>query len=340
MRDQHGFALLELIAAAIIATLLAVWASNTLVNKVNDASAQASAVWMLAVKQSVHGYIQRHVGALLQADHAGALNQSGYGDWAQPKLSELKSDGLLSPGFPESVSPGAGAFIRLVRHGTCPGASCRLEALVYSKQPFLLPASAQVDEQMVAQWMMAAQGWGGWVSRAQPHLLRGAAFEMPNPPAPGPVLPPGTVALAITSEQLAHLDFLRVGDGRDPDFHGGATVQGDINTKSDLHVQQYLHLGAQARLYEPCADNAAVAREVNGGLLVCRGNMWRPSSRTGSGGYSINLIYGCNTRANASTENPVTGTCGCPGQSVAVLIADSGPQVFPEGRTLGYLCVD
>src|SRR5690606_3287736 len=100
--------------------------------------------------------------------------------------------------------------------GVCPGQTCRVEALMYSKRPLLL-SGGQVDEQMVAQWILAAQGWGGSVTPAQPDLVRGAAFQMPNPPIPGPALPPGTVALAITSDQLSHLVFLRVGDLRDPD---------------------------------------------------------------------------------------------------------------------------
>lgn len=339
MRGQKGFAILELMIAAIILTLLAVWASNTLVNRINDASAQASAAWMLAVNKSVHGYIRRHAGAMAQAQHSGALQPEGYADWSAPELFELKADGLLSRGFPESVSRGGGVSIRLIRDGVCPGPTCRLEALMYSKQPLLL-SRGRVDEQMVAQWILAAQGWGGSVTQAQPQLVRGAAFEMPNPPAPGAALPPGTVALAITSEQLSHLDFLRVGDLRDPDFQGTASVKGDISTQGGLRAQQYLHLGAQERLHGPCKDSTAVARGADGGLLVCSGKIWRPSSRTGSGGYSINLRYGCKTRSDASTENPVTGACSCPGLSTPVLIADSGPLEFPEGRTMGYLCVD
>src|SRR5690606_24707826 len=190
------------------------------------------------------------------------------------------------------------------------------------------------------QWLMAAQGWGGSVSASQPHLFRGAAFEMPNPVGPGMASPPGTVALAITAEQLDHLDFLRVRDSRDPQFRGTATIEGNVNALSDLHVVQYMHLGAEEELNSPCTDNTAITREINGGLLVCRENVWRSSSRTGGGGYSENLLYGCLTRAGGSTANPVTGICACPLGSSPVLISDSGPQAFPEGRTLGYLCVD
>ncbi|PLC54892.1 hypothetical protein CR155_05385 [Pollutimonas nitritireducens] len=340
MRMQQGFVMLELIVAAIVTTLVAVWATNTLVNKINDAQAQAGAVWMMSVKKSVHDYIGRYADALIQADDAGELNAKGYADWAAPTINELKADGLLTPGFPETVAAAGSAAVRLMRHGSCPGLSCRLEAIVYSTIPFRVSSGQQVNEQMVAQWLMAAQGWGGSVSTSQPHLFRGAAFQMPNPPGPGAALPPGTVALAITAEQLAHLDFLRVRDSRDPQFRGMATVEGNINARSDLHVAQYVHLGAQEELHSPCSADTAIARDKNGGLLVCRENVWRSSSRTGGGGYSVNLLYGCLTRAGGSTANPVTGTCGCPSGSNPVLISDSGPQAFPEGRTVGYLCVD
>lgn len=340
MRTQQGFVMLELVVAAIVTTLIAVWAGNTLVNKINDARAQASAVWMMSVKRSVHGYIERHADALIQAAHVGALSDQGYADWAAPTLAELKADGLLSSGFPETVAAAGSAAVRLMRHGSCPGLSCRLEAIVYSTSPFLLAANRQVDDQMVAQWLLAAQGWGGSVSISHPHLFRGAAFEMPNPVGSGAALPPGTVALAITAEQLDHLDFLRVRDSRDPQFRGMATVEGNINARSDLHVARYVHLGAQEELNSPCTADTAVAREIDGGLLVCRQNVWHSASRTGGGGYSMNLLYGCKTRAGASTENPVTGICDCPAGSNPVLISDSGPQAFPEGRTLGYLCVD
>ena len=340
MRAQQGFVMLELVVAAIVTTLVAVWAGNKLVNKINDARAQASAVWMMSVKRSVHGYIERYADALVQAGHMAALSDHGYGDWAAPALAELKADGLLSSGFPVAVAGAGSAAVRLVRHGTCPGLSCRLEAIVYSTSPFLTTAGQNVDDQMVAQWLLAAQGWGGSVSVSHPHLFRGAAFEMPNPVGAGAALPPGTVALAITSEQLDHLDYLRVRDSRDPQFQGMATVEGNINAQSDLHVGRYMHLGAQEELNSPCPADTAVAREIDGGLLVCRQNVWRSASRTGGGGYSTNLLYGCKTRSGASTENPVTGMCGCPVGSNPVLISDSGPQAFPEGRTLGYMCVD
>ncbi|NYT61338.1 prepilin-type N-terminal cleavage/methylation domain-containing protein [Alcaligenaceae bacterium] len=340
MRKQHGFALLELMITAILATLLAVWASNTLVNRISDASAQAHAAWMLVLQKSVHDYIQAHAGVLMHADHVAAMGQQGYADWAAPTLPELKAGGLLSSGFPESAFPGGGASVRLIRHGECPGPTCRVEALVYGNKPFLHAASLQVNEQMVAQWLMAAQGWGGSVTRHRPDRVSGAAFDIPNPPVAGSVLPPGTVALAITSGQLGLLDFLRVGDTRDPSFAGNATVRGNISTQGNLQAGQYLHLGAQAMLDGSCPDDTAVARDVKGGLLICQDGFWRSASRTGGGGFSMNMLYGCTTRAGAPTVNPVTGACSCPSTSTAVLISDSGPQAFPEGRTLGFLCVD
>src|SRR5690606_39321301 len=43
MRRQQGFVLLELIVAVLLAALLAGWGTQALINKINDAGAQAHA---------------------------------------------------------------------------------------------------------------------------------------------------------------------------------------------------------------------------------------------------------------------------------------------------------
>lgn len=340
MRAQRGFFMLELIIAAIIATLLAVWGAHSLVNKINDASAQSAAAWMLVVRKAASGYIERYAIELAQADDAVPAGLAGYSDWSAPSLSELKAASLLSASFPASINPGTGASIKLLREGNCPGTGCRVSALVHSNAPFVTHPDGRVDEQMVAQWTMAAQGWGGSVNPHRPDRITGAAFDLPNPPAGGTPYAPGTVALAITAEQGGTLDFLRVRDTRDPDFQGAVTVKGDIDTRADLRAARYVHVGAVQSLQQACAEDGAVALDLHGGLLVCRNNVWRASSRTGGGGYSTNLLYGCQNNPEHLTVNPVTGTCSCPKGSTAVLIADSGPQAFPQGRSMGFLCVD
>src|SRR3546814_6016603 len=71
-------------------------------------------------------------------------------------------------------------------------------------------------------------------------------FGFPNPPDAGiPALPVGTIAMAVTAEQLEGSRFLRVRDDRDPAFQGSASVQGNIGTQKSLMAGEYLFLGGR-----------------------------------------------------------------------------------------------
>lgn len=340
MNTQKGFALLELVVVALLATLLAVWASGTLVYRMDEVKAQAGAAWMLTVRQSVQRYIQRYAEYIASADADAVLAQRGYTNWATPTLAQLKADSLLPTAFPERVSPGDGASVQVLRSGACPGPDCRIQALVYSNKPLLQAGRTTVDQHMVAQWLMASQGWGGRVSSDHPQFVRGASFAFPNPVAGGERLPPGTVALAINGSESDESHFLRVRDSRNPDFQGSADVKGSITTGADMHVKRYLYLQTEEERFAPCNDDGAVAMEHNGGLLICRNNEWYTTNRYSGGGFSNNLSRGCYNSNGGSTANPRTGACSCPMGTAIVQISDSGPHAAPEGRTLGYLCVD
>ncbi len=345
MRRQQGFAMLELVVAVLVATLLVVWGASALVHKINDAAAQSSAVWMLAVKKGAQAYLERHAAQLVLASDAGDMAGLGYVDWTRPSLAELKADQLLPPGFPEHGAAGLGAAVAVMRGGVCPGEDCRLDALVYSTRAFAHSALGVVDEQMVAQWLMASQGWGGSVKSSRPHEVGGAAFAFPNPPLSGmDRLPMGTVAMAVTSEQLRGLDFLRVRDQRDPQFQGEASVKGDIHAQASLTVQKHLFVEAQHYFMTSCSADGAIASEPGGGLLVCRNGRWRSAGRRGAGGYMVNSKHGCRDAEGKSTANPITGDCSCPVGSKDLGISDSGSDAGSDpampGRTRGYICIE
>ncbi len=335
MQGQRGFVLLELVVGALIVTLLAVWGANTLARRMDEASAQNAAVWMLSVRGAALAYVGHYAAALTQADPSVPMAAQGYADWTAPTLDELKASGLLAMGFPDYVSLVGGADIRLLRAGDCPGSLCHLTVFVTSRRPLLRSNTDQVDEHMVALWLMAAQGLGGKVTEAHPQWLSGASFKYSNPPAASmPVMPPGTVVLVITPEQLGSSDFLRVGDNRDPDFQGGLTVQGDVAAAADVRVGRNVVLDGQAGWMEGCMDDGAISKDDNGGLLVCRGGLWQSTGR-GGGGYSLNGAGGC----TGAGMNPVTKDCSCPMRHTRVLISDSGSGVPAGDRVLGYLCV-
>lgn len=335
---QQGMALLELTVAAMLALLLVVWASHALQQRLVEASTSGQAAWMLTLRGALHGWLSRYELQVGQAGAANALASQGYADWSRPTLGELKADGLLDPGFPETGLPG-GVAVRVHRHGACPSADCRTDILVHSVEPYRTPGG-QADDARTAQWLLATEGWGAIVGSLAPERLRGPSVNYPNPPWAGPVLAPGTVALVLTSDQLATRDFLRLNDSRDPAFQGDASVAGQVNVAQDLQVHGYLRLQRQEVAGLPCAVDGAMARQAGGRPLVCLDSRWQVVGKAELGGYSTNQMWGCANNSGVPTANPATGDCSCPLGAATVQISDSGPQDFPTGRTIGYLCVE
>lgn len=346
---QRGFVLLELMVAGILMTLLVVWGSQSWMQRVRDAQAQALAAWMLAARSVAHDYLALHGAEIAVADTPAALTTQGYQDWAQPGWQELKASGVARAGFPESGALGMRLGIQVLRHGDCPGRACRLEALIHTLQPVRLSGHFQVDEGMIAQWLMATQGLGAVVWAHSSEILAGSTLRLPNPlPGVSQAWQPGVIALAVSLPAIAgggsgqagdSDDFLQVGDKRNPDFQGQATVQGDISTQSSLRAQRYLVLQDRNIEFQACAEEGALSLErFHNGLLLCRGHVWRSAGRAAGGGFSFNSLSGCADRDGVSTRNPITGGCACGAGYAAVQISDSGAHP-EEGRTQGYLCV-
>jgi len=310
--DHRGFALLELIVAALISTLLAVWAADMWVNRINDSVAQSSASWMRTAKTAAAHYLSRHGSTIRLAESATALNAQGYDNWARPTISELINQALLPQGFPARFASGPALALHILRSGMCPGQDCDLQALIYTEGA-LMPEIGSADyAAMQAQWILAARGEGGAVT----------------------ALPVGAVAMAVTVEQTQAMDFLKVKDERDPQFQATLSVQGTVTTEESLRAADTLWLGHRAFAQAPCSEDGLVARENFGGLLVCRGMRWVSAGGVGGGGFSVNSSTGC----TMDTMNPVTGACTCPTSYTAVRIADSGVDAG-AGRTRGYMCV-
>lgn len=336
---QRGHALLELALAMLIASLLAAWGVQALVNRMDDARAQSAAVWMDAVHKALIAYVRRHGPGMQAATDPGALAGHGFADWRSPTLPELVQAGLLSPGIPAAIPLTGAARVHVWRRGACPGDACAVEALVHGERPLRKASSGLPDEAMMAQWLLAAQGSGAAVHPGDPGRIRGSAFAFSSALPDGTVLPAGTVGMAVTAEHLALWSYLRVRDPRNPDFQGGLSVAGDVSGGGDVALAGELVIGAHREDSQACDTEDAVAHEARGGLLVCRHGRWRSASRTGGGGYGFNTIHGCETADGVSSANPVTDDCSCPWYAVPVRILDSGPRPYPEGRQYAYLCV-
>jgi type II secretory pathway pseudopilin PulG len=342
MRRQNGFALLELVIVALIATLLMVWGANAWVRRLDEAHAHSMAAWMLSIREGAKAYLRRHGVSMAQAALSDAQAVPGFQDWLNPTIAELKTAGLLATAFPEGGPGGMRAAIRILPAESCPGPDCVLQGLIHGVPALLDTQSGRVDARKIALWLMASQGHGGVVSSRDPAMVRGAAFGFANPPAPGmPALPVGTPAVAVTAgESSGDAAFLRVRDDRDPDFQGSASVRGDIRSTGSVAAGEYVLVGGRHAVRSSCSEEGAVAREAYRGLLVCQSGLWRSAGGSGGGGFSTNTVHGCFASGGLSTANPVTGSCNCPPGFAVVGISDSGSTASPDGRTRGYLCVE
>lgn len=338
-KGQGGYALLELTLAMLIASVLAAWGMQSLVNRIDDAEAQSAAVWMEAIYKAVVAYVRHHGTAIQSAAGPAVLSAQGFADWQRPTVQEFVHARFLSPGIPVATRLTGAARISVWRRGECPGDHCVVEALVHGERPLARSPGGSPDQAMIAQWLLAAQGNGAAVHADDPSRLRGAAFALSNVLPDGTVLPMGTVGMAVTAEHLPLWSYLRVRDPRDPDFQGGLSVQGDVLGGGDVALSGQLVIGAQGHDGEDCATDNAVVHEAEGGLLVCRLGRWRAASRGGGGGFAYNTLHGCAGADGVSTVNPLTGACSCPWYAVAVRFLDTGPRPYPEGRQYAYLCV-
>jgi len=330
----RGFALLELTVAVLIATLLAVFAADRIKQKASENAAENHAVWMTAVRQATVRYLEHHAVSLVEQGPTALI--PGYLDPFSPTVAELRAARLLSPGFPLHGAWGIGATVRIVASDDCPSQGCNIEAVVHSDRPLGKNSQHSHDPYLLAHWLMSTAGRGGAVHSQSPSVIHGAGFSFPNPPDVRiAALPVGTVVLAITAEQMQQLAYLKVGDERDPQFQGSASIAGGTSVGAALAVSEHLHIGAAALAHSACVTEGAIVQEAFGGLLICRAGLWKTAGGRGGGGYSMNSLTGC-TSAGA---NPVTGGCSCPPGYGTVRIADSTSAIPAEGRTRGYLCV-
>ncbi len=346
-RAQRGSLLLEFMVAAVLGLVLAVWAGHEWAQRARALQARSLAAWMGVARDAAEAFLARHAAELAAAGAADALAGQGYADWTAPRWDELRSAGLLAGGW-QAMGPLRRTLgVRVMRDGACPGASCRVWALVHARPALRTPAGG-VDEALVAEWLQAAEGRGLVVWPHRPGFLGGAGLRVPVPEegvadwAPGVVAlaaraPPGQGGEAGTGDADA---YLRVRDARDPDFQGDVTVQGVVRSGTRLAARDSLQFERGWSVGEACAPEGVLGRVRDGvGVLACRRGIWSLLARPAGGGYMLNSRRGCLNATGGTSANPVTGTCACPTGYVMAQVAESGSIMAPEGLTMGFLCL-
>ncbi|VCU69071.1 hypothetical protein PIGHUM_01131 [Pigmentiphaga humi] len=222
---QRGLTLVEVAIAASIAMMLAVFAAGRFVQEVDDAAAQATGTYLLAIKGAMDGYLVRHYEAMARGEDI-----AGVAAPLAPSLPELRQAGLLHAGFPDLTPFNQAPAVRVERSGDCPGSGCRLDALVYTATPVRTAASAEPDRSLLAQVVLSSGGYGGAAYPEQPGLIRGTAFSVPNPLG-GTA---GIVGVQASLDTTMFNQFVRMRDSRNPDLQGMLDVRGAVTLHDTL----------------------------------------------------------------------------------------------------------
>lgn len=343
---QRGFSLLGLALTLALTSMIAIWASSQLVQRIEDAAARSTGVWLTQVRQAAADVLKQHFAALAKGEPPqGEAGVPLFADPYAPTVAELRASAHLPADFPERAAMGFAARINIAKSEACPGERCRIDALIYSAKPLLKAGKHAPDLIGIAAVIDAAQGYGGAVWPEAPGRVRGAAFSFPNPWVAGaPALSAGTVALwaglgaqAETDRPPAMPDlsaYVKIGDARDPNLSGALTVA------SSIRAGAYISVGARAVARQPCrVATGTIASTHDGELLTCQAGLWQRASSGFGGAYSSNYPHGCKHYSGISTANPVTGQCSCPPGFAAVIVSAGGKWTESEGWTTGYVCV-
>lgn len=343
---QRGSLLLEVMLVAALSLAAAIWAGQEWAQRARVMQAQALAAWMEPARAAAKAYLQRHAAALQQAVAPQDLAAHGIADWTAPDWAELQAAGLLPEGWQDHGPLRQTLALRVSRAGHCPQSPCQVQALIGTRGG-LLRSDGRVDDALVAEWLLAAQGRGLVLWPHDPLHFRGAGRRVARPA--DEFWEPGAVALAADVTRAVddaapgasetETDFLRVRDTRNPDFQGDASVLGTIRSGAWVRAQEGLVMEQGWIGNSPCAVDGAVGRDGRyAGLLVCRQGVWQQLARPAGGGYMVNSRQGCSSVTGQATTNPLTGSCNCSAGYTRVQVAESGALAAPEGLTQGFVC--
>lgn len=268
---QRGFVMLEIMAGLAIMIGIAMWAAYQSTQEVKETIAEATGRYMLNVRGAVLDLLSEQNAFLTGVDTsafpAGTVAPAPAWLASAPtqtitvqQLKMLRADGspgYLNTGFPELTQFGGEVRVRIDRAGTCPGASCRLDALVYS-------TVAEEDVRQISKAVQAADGYGGYSWRSEPDRIRGALFNLPNPQ--GSVA--GILGVVASLDTTMFNQFVRQADTRHIYLNNQLTVAGQVTTSTGYAYDTNVSSG------DVCAVEGLYAESARKSLAVCLGGTW------------------------------------------------------------------
>lgn len=348
---QGGFAIFELVFVIMVATLIGVWGASAWMRQIDDATAQATGVWLLNVKKAVDQMLKRESDVLTGIVDARP-GEFRYRDTWHPTIGELIQAGHLPKGFTLKPPLGFEIGIRvLTPQGDCHEQGCKIEAWVFAQPSNTQPEVAS-DLTRLGKILMAMEGSGASVHPFVPDRIKGAQLDVSNPPWPEmPKLPVGSVVALSFYDSTLQTRYVRQNDKRHTHLESSLTVReklvaqgqiqsGSLDVKGRLTAGEYLQLQGQATEQSPCEPDGLVARGQDGELLVCSNGRWGMSGGRFGGAYIWHGMYGCMTSGSeVPMINPLTGWCNCPKGYQAMQISSWQRNLDEYDRVRTFICL-
>ena len=255
-RTSRGFTLIEMILTlAIAGVLFTVWEmQNSYDSKVKRGEQIATTV--KPYYEAIHAYTRKYR-TQLQSGTAVA----GVANPLQPTALEMQAVNVLASTYATTINyVGGGPVYRIERLPVgCIGLTCDLSYLFTTQFP-LLSAKGGVAEGVLSYAVRRIGGTAGYTSFAAPGTFTGSGgWTAANPT--GAVA--GILGVYQTYSASGDSNFLSVGDARDPNFTGGATITGGTTSVAGLAVTGTAVIGGPGAnlAVGPCVDmNGATGR--------------------------------------------------------------------------------
>lgn len=237
---SRGFALLELIIAISLASIITIFANARMAREMDETLAKGSATYLSTIANAA----QQHV-LLNFFEYANSLPVTGVVQPLLPTLPELAALGRLNGGFPTGASsmPTRQTAAVTINRVNCPGPTCQLQILACTTTPVTLGAP-DVRFDLASSMVMEMGGTGGQSLMGQGAVIRGPVINAVNPygNTEGIVCSTGAVDTALFQM------FVRMSDTRDPNFQGPLTVAGATTLNGATVINNTLGVGGPATL--------------------------------------------------------------------------------------------
>jgi hypothetical protein len=288
-KSQRGF-LTQIGIGILILLILAALGAQKFAWSVKEATAESTGRYLFTVRSAVLNALSTYDFAFTQVDTSSAPP----GVYPVPpawvvfsgaeqtvSVNDLKVAGLLANGFPDTPPSGRSAHVKILRSGTCPGDTCKLDAYVYSCWPIsqlkpvgavdnttcpAAPAGTDFDANMVGVVITATSGYGG-TNYFAPATMRGALFNVPTATLGLPVVP-GYVAVLASLDDGMNSQFVRQGDTRHIYLKDNLTVSKVVSAGEGLLLPTNAPVGGA------CSTDGVYGTSTRGSYVMCKGGQW------------------------------------------------------------------